>query len=186
MSPHGVAGLGKGITIACAPRLAWRHLAQQRGSRRNGNRPSKFGMPVWKLATAALMVALLLSGCARDDPQAALVAAAKALQENIENKDTAALLAQIHPEFRANQVLDREWVRRTATLMFLRHRNVKVLALSSDSWLDPSYADKGRSEAQVALTGAQGLLPQSAGHYHVRLEWWLEDGDWLLARLDWE
>src|SRR5690606_13520588 len=48
MSPHGVAGLGKGITIACVPRLAWRHLAQQRGSRRYGNRPSKFGMPVWK------------------------------------------------------------------------------------------------------------------------------------------
>jgi len=161
-------------------------LAQQRGSRRNGNRPSKFGMPVWKLATAALMVALLLSGCARDDPQAALVAAAKALQENIENKDTAALLAQIHPEFRANQALDREWVRRTATLMFLRHRNVQVLALGSDSWLDPSYADKGHSEAQVALTGAQGLLPERAGHYRVRLEWWLEDGDWLLARMAWD
>ncbi len=116
-------------------------------------------MPVWKLATAALMVALLLSGCARDDPQAALVAAAKALQENIENKDTA---------------------------MFLRHRNVQVLALGSDSWLDPSYVGKGHSEAQVALTGAQGLLPERAGHYRVRLEWWLEDGDWLLARMAWE
>src|SRR5690606_29369602 len=85
--------------------------------------------------------------------------------------------------FRANQALDREWVRRTATLMFLRHRNVQVLALGSDSWLDPSYADKGHSEAQVALTGAQGLLPERAGHYRVRLEWWLEDGDWLLARM---
>ncbi len=143
-------------------------------------------MSVWKLAAITSMVALLLVGCARDDPQAALVAAAKALQENIENKDSAALLAQIHPDFRANAQYDREWVRRTATLMFLRHRNVQVLALSSDSWLDPSYAEKGYSEAQVALIGAQSLLPQSAGHYHVRLEWWLEDGEWLLARLAWE
>jgi len=39
MSPGGVAGLGKGATIACVPRLAGRHLAQQRGLRRNGNRP---------------------------------------------------------------------------------------------------------------------------------------------------
>jgi len=39
MSPCGVAGLGKGTTITGVPRLAWRHLAQQRGSRRNGNRP---------------------------------------------------------------------------------------------------------------------------------------------------
>jgi len=38
----------------------------------------------------------------------------------------------------------------------------------------------------VALTGAQGLLPERAGHYRVRLEWWLEDGDWLLARMAWE
>lgn len=143
-------------------------------------------MPVWKLATIAAMAALLLVGCSRDDPHAALAAAAKTLQANIENKDTAALLAQIHPEFRANRSLDREWVRRTATLMFLRHRNVQVLALSSDSQIDPSYAGKGHSQAQVALTGAQGLLPERAGHYPVRLEWWLEDGEWLLARLDWE
>ena len=143
-------------------------------------------MPVWNLATVIAMVALLLVGCARDDPQAALEAAAKALQESIENKDTGALLAQIHPDFLANGNLERDWVRRTATLRFLRHRNVQVLALSSDSWLDPSYADKGHSEAQVALTGAEGLLPQSAGHYRVRLEWWREDDEWLLARLDWE
>lgn len=143
-------------------------------------------MPGWKLAAVVAMVALLLAGCGRDDPQAALKAAAKALQEHIENKDTAGLLAQIHPDFRANRNLDHEWVRRTTTLMFLRHRNVRVLALSSDSWIDPSYADKGHSEAQVALTGAQGLLPERAGHYNIRLEWWLEDGEWLLARLDWD
>lgn len=143
-------------------------------------------MPVWKLATISALVTLLLIGCARDDPQAALEAAAKALQEHIENKDTAALLARIHPDFRANGDLDREWVRRTAALMFLRHRNVRVLALSSDSWIDPSYAGKGHGEAQVALTGAQGLLPEHAGHYEARLEWWLEDGEWLLARLDWD
>lgn len=143
-------------------------------------------MSVWKLATITLMAALLLTGCAREEPLEALQTSARALQENIENKDTAALLAQIHPDFRANGQYDREWVRRTATLMFLRHRNVKVLALSSDSWLDPSYASRGYSEGQVALTGAEGLLPQSAGHYRVRLEWWREDGKWLLARLEWE
>lgn len=63
--------------------------------------------------------------------------------------------------------------------MFLRHRNVQVLALSSGSWIDPSHAGKGYSEAQVTLTGAQGLLPERAGHYDVSLEWWL-------ARLAWE
>lgn len=145
-----------------------------------------FGMSVWKLASITAMAMLLLAGCGREAPEAALESAARTLQESIENRDTAALLAQIHPDFRANQNLDREWLRRTAALMFLRHRNVRVLALSSDSWLDPSYTSKGHSEAQVALTGAQGLVPERVGHYSVRLEWWLEDGEWLLARLDWD
>lgn len=143
-------------------------------------------MPVRKLAIITVLLALFLAGCARDDPQAALESAAQALQDNIENRDTAALMAQIHPAFRANQRLDREWVQRTSTLMFLRHRNVRVLALSSDSWIDPDYSNRGHTEAQVALTGAQGFLPERAGHYQARLEWWLEDGEWLLARLEWD
>jgi len=32
-------GAWQGNAIACAPRLAWRYLARQRGSRRKGNRP---------------------------------------------------------------------------------------------------------------------------------------------------
>src|SRR5690606_24429646 len=39
MTPAVVVGLGKGVTIACVLRLTWRHFSQQRGSRRNGNRP---------------------------------------------------------------------------------------------------------------------------------------------------
>ncbi|MCQ4309463.1 hypothetical protein NA645_15825 [Pseudomonas stutzeri] len=143
-------------------------------------------MPVWKLAAAIAALALLLAGCGRNDPQAALEMAARSLQESIENKDNGDLMARIHPEFRANQNLDRDWVRRTTALMFLRHANVQVIALNPQSWIDPTYSDKGYSEAQVALTGAERWLPQRIGHYHVRLEWWHEDGEWLLARLDWE
>lgn len=74
----------------------------------------------------------------------------------------------------------------TATLMFLRHRNVRVIALNERSWVDPTYPDRGHTEAQVALTGAESLLPQQAGHYQVRLEWWQEGGEWQLARLEWD
>ena len=70
--------------------------------------------------------------------------------------------------------------------MFLRHRNVRVIALSQRSWVDPTYPDRGHTEAQVALTGAEALLPQQAGHYTVRLEWREDKGEWQLTRLDWE
>lgn len=143
-------------------------------------------MPLWKLAAASVSLVLLLTGCGRDDSQTALESAARSLQESIENTDNGELMARIHPEFRANQHHDRDWVRRTAALMFLRHRNVRVVAVNSQSWVDPTYPNKGYSEAQVALTGAEGLLPQRAGYYQVKLEWWLDDDEWLLARLSWE
>lgn len=143
-------------------------------------------MPVWRVTTFFLCALLLVSGCSREEPLDALHAATRELQGSIEAKDTAALLALIHPDFRTHAGHDRDWVRRTASLMFLRHRNVRVLVLSSDSWMDAHYPDRGHSEGQLALTGAEGLLPQSAGHYQVRLEWWREDGQWLLARLHWE
>ncbi len=140
-----------------------------------------------KFACALLVLFSLLAGCGgRDDPQAALEAALQQLQDNLEAKDSGAVIGQLHPQFSAQQALDRDWARRTMALLFLRHKQVRVLALSKRSRLDPTYSNKGHSEAQVALVGAEGLIPDSARHYGVRLEWWLEDGQWRLARLNWD
>ena len=96
------------------------------------------------------------------------------------------MLEQLHAQFSAQQQYDREWAKRTMLMLFMRHQNVRVLALSQNSYLDPTYRERGHSDLQVALTGAEGLLPDSASHYKVKLEWWLEDGQWQLARLNWE
>lgn len=144
-------------------------------------------MPARKFALPFLMLVTLLAGCgARDDPQTALEAAVQQLQDNLEAKKTNAVLEQLHPQFSARQELDRDWAKRTMTLLFLRHQQVRVLALSKSSHLDPTYSEKGHTEAQVALTGAEGLIPDSARHYGVKLEWWLEGDEWKLARLNWE
>ena len=138
----------------------------------------------WPLA---LLLALLLGGCGgKDVPQAALEAAVQQLQDNIEAKSTAAVLEQLHGDFLARQELDREWAKRTMTLLFLRHKNIKVIALGKNSWIDAAISSKGYTEAQVGLSGAEGLIPDSARHYSVKLEWWLDGSEWKLARLDWE
>ncbi len=138
----------------------------------------------WPLA---LFFALLLGGCGgKDVPQAALEAAVQQLQDNIEAKSTAAVLEQLHGDFLARQELDREWAKRTMTLLFLRHKNIKVIALGKNSWIDAAISSKGYTEAQVGLSGAEGLIPDSARHYSVKLEWWLDGSEWKLARLDWE
>ncbi|KRW58963.1 hypothetical protein [Pseudomonas sp. TTU2014-080ASC] len=138
-------------------------------------------------ASAILISITLLVGCGRkDDPLSALEAAVEQLQTNLEAKQTGDVLDQLHPQFSAQQNYDRDWAKRTMLLLFMRHKNVKVIGLSKQSSLDSTYRDRGHTEAQVALTGAEGLIPNSAGHYTVKLEWWQEDGEWKLARLNWD
>lgn len=139
-----------------------------------------------RIALTALLLAALLSGCSKSDPQAELEAAVQRLQDNLEAKRNGAVMEQLHAQFSAQGQYDRDWAKRTMALMFLRHKQVRVLAISKNSEIDPTYSSKGHTQAEVALTGAEGLIPDSARHYSVRLEWWREGDEWKLARLDWE
>lgn len=143
-------------------------------------------MSTRKFALGLILAMVFLGGCGKNDPQAALEAAVQQLQDNIEAKRTSAVLDQLHPQFATMEQNDRDWAKRTMTLLFMRYKNIAVLALSKDSQVDPTYKDKGTTHAQVALTGAEGLIPDSARHYGVTLEWLLDNGEWKLSRLDWE
>jgi hypothetical protein len=131
--------------------------------------------------------ALALLGCGQpDDPQAALDATVQRLQDALEAKDTDAALDLLDAKFRAQDDLDREWARKTMALMFLRYQQVKVIAVSRRSEVDAAGGQTGRTEAQVLVTGAQGLIPERAAPYAVQLEWWREGGDWKLRDLRWQ
>ena len=143
-------------------------------------------MTAARLIPAFLLIGSLLAGCTPSDPQAALEAAVQQLQDNIEAKRNDEVLDQLHPQFSAQQQYDREWARRTMALLFLRHKQVRVIAIGTSNEVDQTYSEKGHTRAEVAVTGAEGLIPDSARHYSVKLEWWLEDGEWKLARLNWE
>ncbi|MDR2244427.1 MAG: hypothetical protein LBE15_03335 [Burkholderiales bacterium] len=134
-----------------------------------------------------LLCIFLIAACGRSDPQAALNAAVKNLQTSLEKKDTNAVMTLLHPDFSAQQPENnREWAKQTMTLMFLRYKNINVIALSQDSRIDSRIPSRAFTDANVALTGAEGLIPDRAQHYQVKLEWRLVDKDWKLIRLQWE
>ncbi len=136
----------------------------------------------WLVASA-----LALLGCGQpDDPQAALDATVQRLQDALEAKDADAVLDLLDAKFRAQDELDREWARKTMALMFLRYQQVQVIAVTRSSRVDAAGGQTGRTEAQVLVTGAQGLIPERAAPYAVQLEWWREGGDWKLRDLRWQ
>ena len=143
-------------------------------------------MSMFRILLTAVFLAAWLTGCSKSDPQAELEAAVQRLQDSLEAKRTSDVLEQLHPQFSAQQHYDRDWAKRTMTLMFLRHKQVRVVAIGKRSEIDATYANRGHTRAEVALTGAEGLIPDSARHYSVTLEWWREGDEWQLARLDWE
>jgi ketosteroid isomerase-like protein len=134
-----------------------------------------------------LLCLALFTACGRSDPQTALNAAVKDLQTALENKDANTVMTLLHPDFSAQQPEDnREWAKQTMSLMFLRYKNIKIIFLSQDNQIDSRVSNRAFTNADIALTGAEGLIPDSARHYRVKLEWRLLDKQWKLIRLQWE
>lgn len=138
------------------------------------------------LWTLSLLLPLLLAGCGKSDPQASLEAAVQKLQDNLEAKKTGAVMDQLHPGFQAGEGMDREWARKTMTLMFMRYANIKIIAVTRSSRIDSGSSQVGHTEAKVVVTGAQGLIPERAEPYSVQLQWRLDGRDWKLIELHWE
>ena len=135
---------------------------------------------------AMLVASAALAACGKDDPQAKLEAAARALQAAIEARDIGDVMDLLDEHFQGSGNLDRDGTRRMLTATFLRFQNIKLIAMSSQARVDPQTPTLGRVEAQVLVTGAQGLIPERAEPYTVRMEWRLVGGDWKLADLRWD
>ena len=127
-----------------------------------------------------------LVACSKSDPQARLDAAVDALQAAIEARDTGDVIDLLDANFRGSANLDPQEARRMLTGIFLRYRNIKVIAVARKSEVDPVTPTLGRVEAQVLVTGAQGLVPERVEPYAVKMEWRLVGGDWKLSDLRWD
>lgn len=150
------------------------------------SRPTALAVSGRRRTLLTLVLAGALAACGRDDPATRLEAAARALQAAIEARDTGDVMALLDEHFQASGQLDRDSARRLLTASFVRFQNIRVVAVTASHRVDPQAPTLGVTEAQVIVTGAQGLIPERAEPYRLRLEWRLVKGDWKLGDLRWE
>ena len=142
-------------------------------------------MSILLRSCALFMLSLSLLACHSQSPIDALDAAAQRLEENLSNKRNSAVTEQLHQDFSAQQGMDKKAAQQYMLLLFMRFKNVNILVINRTCQLDNSYRDRGHCSAQVAISGAQGLIPERADYYKVNSQWQLNGDDWQLIKLDW-
>ena len=136
----------------------------------------------WRWLLLATLV--LVVGCARGDPEAALREAVDGLHRAVEARDPAAVQQFLADDFIGNDGLDREGARRLMAAMLLRHRELRSTVGPLQVAMQRDHADV---RFQAMLRGGSGaLLPDSAQLYDVHSSWRLEGGDWKLYHARWK
>ncbi len=142
-------------------------------------------MSILLRSCALLILSASLVACHSQSPVDALDAAAQRLQEGLSNKRSAAVAEQLHQDFSAQQGMDKKAAQQQMLLLFMRFKNVNILVVNRSCQIDNSYYDRGHCSAQVAVSGAQGLIPERADYYKVESEWQFNGKDWQLLKLHW-
>ena len=134
------------------------------------------------LAVLTCLVLMALAGCADPPDEAALRARITSLQEAVEARDTGALLEAVDPEFGGPDGMDRDGLRRYATLMLLRQQNVGVAIGPVDVEL---RGDRAAARFDAVVTGGNRFVPEGLEARRVETVWRLQGGDWVLVSADW-
>lgn len=92
----------------------------------------------------------------------------------------------MHQDFNAQQGMDKKAAQQQMILAFMRFKNINILVVNRNCQLDNSYHDRGHCSAQVAISGAQGLIPERANYYNVKSQWQLDGKNWQLIQLHWD
>jgi len=126
---------------------------------------------------------LLLAGCSREPPEAALRATITEMQQAAEAHDTDALFEPIAEDFAGSEGMDRKAFRRFVTLMSMRYKSVGVNLGPMDVKL---IGDRATVTFTAAITSGPGLLPDQGQVYEVDTGWRLEGSDWKLISARWK
>lgn len=134
------------------------------------------------LATLTCLALLALPGCAAAPDEAALRDRINGLEAAIEARDADALLDAVDPEFGGPQGMDRDGLRRYATLMLLRQQNVGITIGPIDAEV---HGERASAQFDAVVTGSNRFIPEGVEARRVETVWRREGGDWVLVSADW-
>ena len=136
------------------------------------------------VAAMAVITALLVAGCGKDDPEQAVRGQVEAMQAAIDERDAGDVEDLLAQDFVGNDGMDRRAIRQLAAAVFLRHKNVaaKLGPVSVELRGDTDAVAKF---SVLATGGSGGFLPETGQVYQIETGWRLVDGEWKLLSATW-
>jgi hypothetical protein len=146
------------------------------------SQPSKLPRPTAWLAGAALLAALL-SGCARSDPEQELRATVAAMAQAIEQHRVSDAVEAITEDFtRESGAFGKADARRLLAGAMLRNEKIQLTAVVSDVRIE---GERARAKVRVLAAGGAGLLPERGQTWEFDTVWRRERGRWLVYNAEW-
>lgn len=132
----------------------------------------------------------LLSACGKTPPEEAIGKNIDELQLAIQEKDNGGVREHLSSQFRGfgerGTQLDADNVRQYLAGIFLRYRNINVLISNTSIAVAEYDPYRATSTSSVVVTGADGLIPDTARVYQVKGTWVLEEDEWKLLEVAWD
>jgi hypothetical protein len=126
--------------------------------------------------------AAVLAGCSAPPDEAALRDRIAGLQAAVEARDADTLLDAVDPEFGGPEGMDRDGLRRYATLMLLRQQNVGVVVGPVEVAL---HGDRASASFDAVVSGSNRFLPEGVEARRVETVWRRDGDEWVLVSADW-
>ena len=123
-----------------------------------------------------------LAGCAPPPDEAALRERIDRLEAAIEARDADTLLDAVDQGFGGPAGMDRDGLRRYATLLLLRQQNVGVTLGPVEVEV---RGDRAAARFDAVVTGSNRFIPEGVEARRVETVWRRDGSDWMLVSADW-
>ncbi len=129
-------------------------------------------------------LALLVTACARTDPEKALRTSIAEMEAAVKARDTSKLLSYLASDFSrgVSGGMNRDEARRTIAAVLLTNPNIYMNVSISELTIAGNSAT---AKLVVVAGGGAGLIPERAQSWNFMTRWRFENDKWLVERADW-